>query len=149
MLVHTALLPTLNHVLSYWYTGVCLHICTVQFQDARAYVRGQSNYCIGFVQHIIIVIGSLPKNRAKNYVWIIMAYIELYATGSKLSITLKSKDLATCGFQKDSQHTHQNPLKPSPVSERSAYPLHDCICFCPHSKNQIVVLANNLVTVFA
>ena len=35
--------------------------------------------------------------------------------------TLKGEDLATCGFQKDSRHTHQNPLKLSPVSERSAY----------------------------
>jgi len=25
---------------------------------------------------------------------------------AKLSITLKSKDLATCGFQKNSRHTH-------------------------------------------
>ena len=44
---------TLNHVLSYRYTGVCLHIYTVQFQVARAYVRGQSNYHIGWVQHIL------------------------------------------------------------------------------------------------
>jgi len=29
-----------------------------------------------------------------------MACIELYATGQKLSITLKGKDLATSGFQK-------------------------------------------------
>ena len=26
-------------------------------------------------------------------------------------------------FKNNSRHTHQNPLKPSPVSERSAYPL--------------------------
>jgi len=30
---------------------------------------------------------------------------ELYATGQN-SITLKSKDLATCGFPKNSRHTH-------------------------------------------
>jgi len=47
-----------------------------------------------------------------------MACIELYAT-DKNSITLKSKDLATCGFQINSRHTHQNLLKPSPIS---AYP---------------------------
>jgi len=46
---------TLAPYTQYWYTGVCLHIYTVQFEDARAYVRGQSNW----VQHIIIVIGSL------------------------------------------------------------------------------------------
>jgi len=28
-------------------------------------------------------------------------------------------------------HTHQNPLKPSPVSERSAYPLQNYVCFSP------------------
>ena len=53
MSVHTVLLPTLNHVLSYRYTGVCLHIYTVQFQVARAYVRGQSNYCFGWVHYIL------------------------------------------------------------------------------------------------
>jgi len=31
--------------------------------------------------------------------------------------------------KKDSRHTCQNPLKPSSVSERSAYPLHNYICF--------------------
>ena len=52
---------------------------------------------------------------------------------SKLSITLKSTDLANCGFQKNSSHAHhQNLLKLSPVSERSAYPLQNYICF-PHS----------------
>ena len=41
-----------------------------------------------------------------------MACIELYATGqrSKLSITLKSKDLATHGFQK-------NSLKPAEAEQ--------------------------------
>ena len=33
------------------------------------------------------------------------------------------------GFQKNSRHTHQNPLKSNPVSERSAYPLQNYICF--------------------
>jgi len=28
-----------------------------------------------------------------------------------------------------SRHTHQNPMKPSPVSERSAYPLQNNVCF--------------------
>ena len=51
----------------------------------------------------------------------IMACIELYTTG-KNSIILKSKD---------SRHTHQNPLKPSPVSERSAHPLQNYVCFSP------------------
>ena len=59
-----------------------------------------------------------------------MACLELYATG-KNSITLKSKDLATCCFQKNSRHTYQNPLKPIPVSERSAYPLQNYIHFSP------------------
>jgi len=50
---------------------------------------------------------------------------------AKLFFTLKSKDLATCGFQKNSRHAHQNPLKLSPVSERSAYPLQNYTCFSP------------------
>jgi len=35
------------------------------------------------------------------------------------------------GFQKNSRHTHQNRLKLSPVSEKSAYPLQNYICFSP------------------
>ena len=31
--------------------------------------------------------------------------------------------------KKNSRHTHQNPQKPSPVSDRSAYPLQNYICF--------------------
>ena len=33
--------------------------------------------------------------------------------------------------KKKSRHTHQNPLKSSPVSERSAYPLQNYVCFSP------------------
>ena len=33
-------------------------------------------------------------------------------------------------FQKDHRHTHQNPLKSSPVSERSANPLQNYFSFC-------------------
>ena len=33
--------------------------------------------------------------------------------------------------KKNSRHTHQNPLKLSPVSERSAYPLENYACFSP------------------
>jgi len=48
-----------------------------------------------------------------------MACIEAQDTG-KSSAMLKSKDLATCCFQKKFD-TH--PLKLSPASERSTYPL--------------------------
>ena len=34
-----------------------------------------------------------------------------------------------CLSKKNSRHTHQNLLKPSPVAERSAYPLQNYICF--------------------
>jgi len=50
---------------------------------------------------------------------------------AKTLITLKSKDFTTCGFQKNSRHTHQNPLKSSPVSGRSPYPLQMYVCFSP------------------
>jgi len=39
--------------------------------------------------------------------------------------------LATNEAFKNSRHTHQNTLKPSPVSERSAYPLQNYVCFSP------------------
>ena len=71
------------------------------------------------------------QNRSKNYVWIYHGMHWTLRYRQKLSITLKSKDLATRGFQKNSRHTHQNPLKPSPVSERSAYPLQNYVCFSP------------------
>ena len=58
----------------------------------------------------------------------IMACIELYNTGRN-SLSLKSKDLATHTFKKNSRHTHPNPLNASPVSERSAYPLQNYVCF--------------------
>jgi len=34
-------------------------------------------------------------------------------------------------FKNNSRHTHQNLLKLSPVSERSAYPLQNYLCFSP------------------
>jgi len=46
-----------------------------------------------------------------------------------LSNTLKSKDLATLTFKKNSRNTHKNQLKSNPVSERSAYPLQNYICW--------------------
>ena len=55
-----------------------------------------------------------------------------------LNSTLKAKTLyhtekQGLGYpwlsEKNSRHTHQNPLKPSPVSERSAYPLQNYVCF--------------------
>jgi len=44
---------------------------------------------------------------------------------SNFSNTLKSKDLAILAFKKKSRHTHQNQLKSSPVSEKSAYPMQN------------------------
>jgi len=63
------------------------------------------------------------QNRSKNYPWIYHGMHWSLCYRSKLSITLKSKDLAILAFKKNSRCTHQNQLKPSPVSERSAYPL--------------------------
>jgi len=44
-----------------------------------------------------------------------------------------SEDLAILAFNKNSRHTHQNRLKLSPVSERSAYSLQkqNYVCFSP------------------
>jgi len=50
----------------------------------------------------------------------------------KNSITMKSKDLATHGFQKNSTHTHQNLLKLSPVSEGQPTPAKLRILFPAH-----------------
>ena len=48
-----------------------------------------------------------------------MACIEVQDTGQN-SVTLKIKDLATCGFPEDFKHS-QKLLKLSPVSERPIY----------------------------
>ena len=71
--------------------------------------------------------------QVKNYVWIYhgMHWTLCYRSKSKLYIILKSKDLATLGFQKKFQTHPQTLLKPSPVSERSAYPLQNYTCFSP------------------
>ena len=43
---------------------------------------------------------------------------------------------------KDSRHTHQNPLKPSPVSERSAYPPAKlCMLFTVHTWVREILIA--------
>jgi len=42
-----------------------------------------------------------------------------------------TQEFGNPGFQKKFRHTHQNWLKLSPVSERSAYPLQNYICFSP------------------
>ena len=47
-------------------------------------------------------------------------------------------------FKKNSWHTHKNPLKPSQVSERSAYPLQNCVCFSPLTSG-LEVLGTNLL----
>jgi len=54
-----------------------------------------------------------------------MVYIELHDTGQN-SVTLKSNDLCTHGFQKKFQ-TH--PLKSAEASERSACPLQNYLRF--------------------
>jgi len=59
-----------------------------------------------------------------------MACIELRVIGQN-SITLKSKEFGNLCFQKKFRHIHQNWLKSSPVSERSAYPLQNYVCFSP------------------
>ena len=60
-----------------------------------------------------------------------MACIELYATGKILYHTEKQGFGYPWISKKKSRHTHQNPLKLSPVSERSAYPLQNYACFSP------------------
>ena len=56
-----------------------------------------------------------------------------HALNSKLQAkTLYHTEKQGFGFlylSKNSRHTHQNPLKLSPLSERSAYPLQNYICF--------------------
>jgi len=45
----------------------------------------------------------------------------------------EKQGLATRGFQKkNSRHAHQDLLKPSPVSERSAYPMQTTYAFPAH-----------------
>jgi len=44
-------------------------------------------------------------------------------------LTLKGKDLATRGFQKNSRHTHQKSAEAELSFRRSAYPLDNYICF--------------------
>jgi len=61
-----------------------------------------------------------------------MACIELYATGKNSFITLKSKDLATCGFQKKFQtHTQTRWIwaqfqkgQPTPCKLRMLFSTH-------------------------
>ena len=50
-----------------------------------------------------------------------------------------------CIEQKKSRHTHQNPLKSSPVSGRSPYPLQNYVCFSSGSPLGQRVLATNLL----
>jgi len=51
----------------------------------------------------------------------------------KNSITLKSKDLATRGFQKKIHTQPPKPAKAEPSSERSAYPLQNYVHMLPRS----------------
>ena len=70
------------------------------------------------------------QNRSKNYM--VLAW---HALISKLQVKTvwhwKAGIWLPVAFKKKSRHTHQNPLKPSPVSERSAYPLQNYVCFSP------------------
>ena len=73
------------------------------------------------------------QNRSKNYVWI---YHGMHWTLSyRQKLTLYHTEKQGFGYpwlsKQNSRHTHQYPLKPSPVSERSAYPLQNYICFSP------------------
>jgi len=74
------------------------------------------------------IINKHTEQVKKNYVWIYHGMHWTLCYRSKLSITLKSKDLATRGFQKKFQTHPPNPLKPSPVS---AYPLQNYVCSSP------------------
>jgi len=58
-----------------------------------------------------------------------MACIELYASGNNSLSHRKARIWLPVAFKINSRHTHQNLLKPSPVSERSAYPLQNYVCF--------------------
>ena len=69
------------------------------------------------------------QNRSKNYVWVYRGEHWALYYRSKLSIALKSRDLATCGFPK----IPDTPTKTCPVSERSAHPLQNYICFAPRT----------------
>ena len=58
-----------------------------------------------------------------------MACIELYAAGKNSLSHWKARIWLPVAFKK--RHTHQNPLKPNPVSERSAYSVQNYVCFSP------------------
>jgi len=73
------------------------------------------------------------QNRSKNYVWIYHGMHWTLHYRQKLSITLKSKDLATCGFQNKFQTHPPKPTeaKPSfrkvnlpPAKLRMLFPAH-------------------------
>ena len=59
----------------------------------------------------------------------IMACIELYASGNNSLSHWKARIWLPVAFKINSRHTHQNSLKPSPGSERSAYPLQNYVFF--------------------
>ena len=63
-------------------------------------------------------------------------YLSWHALNSmvqvKLTVALKSKDLATRGFQKNSRHTHWNPLKLHPVQKGQPTPTKLLMLFPTH-----------------
>ena len=75
---------------------------------------------------VIVPVISATKNYTYGF---IMACIELYATGQNSLSHCKARIWLPVAFKKNSRHTHQNRLKSSPVSERSAYPLQNYVCF--------------------
>ena len=72
------------------------------------------------------------QNRSKNYIWIYhgMHWTLCYRQKNSLS-HWKARNWLPVAFKKCSRHTHQNSLKLSPVSERSANPLQNYVCFFP------------------
>jgi len=78
------------------------------------------------------LVGGPPSHRAdqKTRYGFIMVCTDLPATGQN-SLTHGKERIWLSWLSKNSRHTHQNCLKSSPVSERSAYPLQNYVCFSP------------------
>ena len=57
--------------------------------------------------------------------------LQFQSTGQNTYLTSKTVILARLAFKKNSTHFHSNRPKLSPVSESSAHPLQNYVCFFP------------------
>jgi len=72
------------------------------------------------------------QKQVKNYKWIYQGIDwTLYMLQVKTLSHWKARIWLLVVSKNNSRHTHQDPLKPRPVSGRSAYPLQNYSCFSP------------------